>query len=316
MQNDPNNCGACGSICGAQACNAGSCGPAAPLINVSVKVSQLMNDLALDGSYVYWAETGNVPGYLFRAPIGGGPGSAVASDSNAVPLTLSAGTLFYGSGSYGTGNTAVRRVSAAGGAVTNIALNTGDLVSIAVDSSSVYWTTYVTYNVVKGPIAGGAPIVLAGSRPSLPHHVAVDATNVYWVEGADIFFVPKGGGAPAALISGISADLMILQGGFLYYSVNKGVGAPGTGIFRVPVSGGTPVAIATGLLLVSTLTTDGTTVYWSDGTNDLNILRRAPAAGGGRFVSLTGYTTTSHSSAMDASYVYWNDTRAIYKIAR
>jgi hypothetical protein len=48
----------------------------------------------------------------------------------------------------------------------------------------------------------------------------------------------------------------------------------------------------------------------------MNILRRAPAAGGGRFVSLTGYTTTSHSSAMDASYVYWNDTRAIYKIAR
>jgi hypothetical protein len=277
-----------------------------------------MDGLALDGSYVYWGETGNNPGAIYRAPIGGGAASVVATDSNPRPLTLSAATLVYGSGSYGTGGTGtgVRKVAVAGGAVTNIALNTADLASIAVDSSSVYWTTYSPYKVVTAPLAGGTPITLSG-RPSLPQQLAVDATNVYWVEGGNIFFVPKGGGTPVALVSGVYAQAMILQGGFLYFSTWRGIGAAGTGIFRVPVSGGTPVPIATGLLSVTTLTTDGTTVYWSDGGNNLSILRRAPAAGGGPFVSLTGYTSTVPNwSAMDANYVYWNDQGNIYKIAR
>lgn len=318
MQNDPENCGACGHRCGAQACNAGACGPAESLVPVAAAVSAsgttAMSDLALDGTSVYWGETTTSGGAVYRAPASGGAGVLVASDPNPRRFLLSGKTLFFNSGSFGTGNTAVRSVPTGGGAVTTLATNTNDFMSIAGDAATLYWTTAYPNSVTSMPMAGAVPTVLS-ARSALAASLCVDATNLYWIESGGIYSMPKGGGTPAALVTGVAADLMILQGSWLYYSTNHGPGSGNNALYRIAVVGGAPTRIAS-VLLVTTMATDGTTIYWSDGQSDLNIIRRAPAAGGSQFVSLTGYVTTARWSALDAQFVYWNDGRAIYKTAR
>lgn len=55
---------------------------------------------------------------------------------------------------------------------------------IAVDGTSVYWNNNNTMTVMKVPLAGGTPIKLADNGPFWPRSIAVDATSVYFTDGA------------------------------------------------------------------------------------------------------------------------------------
>ena len=52
--------------------------------------------------------------------------------------------------------------------------------AIAVDATSVYWTTGSGGSVMKVPLTGGVPTTLASGQAT-PDGIAVDATSVYWV---------------------------------------------------------------------------------------------------------------------------------------
>ena len=310
-QNDPQNCGACGHACGSQACNAGACGPAATIVPIAA-VSPYLNSLAVDTAFVYFTDR-SFSGGVYRAPIAGGTATLLAADSTPHALVLSGGSLLFGADP--SSAAVVRKISTAGGAVKSLATCSASAQSLAADAANVFWTTYYTYDVAEAPMAGGPAVTLGTTRPALAV-MAVDATNLYWIESGNIVFVPKLGGSPSPLVSGMNVETMILYGGYLYFGAWKGYNDAATGLYRVPVAGGAPTAIATGLFNVTTLVTDGTTVYFADGLNDFSILRRAPAAGGGKFVSLSGYLPTPLWSAIDGSWVYWNDQRSIYRTAR
>ncbi len=51
--------------------------------------------------------------------------------------------------------------------------------AIAVDATSVYWTTYLGGTVMKVSLDGGTTTLLASGQNS-PQDIAVDATSVYW----------------------------------------------------------------------------------------------------------------------------------------
>jgi len=65
-----------------------------------------------------------------------------------------------------------------GGSPTTIVSNQVTPGTIAVDSTTVYWTT--NRAVMKAPLHGGTVITLAADQDA-PDAIAVDSASVYWV---------------------------------------------------------------------------------------------------------------------------------------
>jgi hypothetical protein len=90
-----------------------------------------------------------------------------------------------------------------GGAPTALAGEQASPRSIAVDSTSVYWTNESDGGaIVRAPTDGGDATVLAlATRPS---GIAVDATYVYWTDlgAGTVMAVPIDGGTPLTIASG------------------------------------------------------------------------------------------------------------------
>src|SRR5205814_7527236 len=135
--------------------------------------------------------------------------------------------------------------------------------AIAVDNTFVYWTTaripdatqlptdveLNTGAVVKMPLAGGTPTTLA-SRQGHPLAIAVDPTNVYWVNG--------GTREPGTFNRHADGSTM-----------------------KVPLAGGVPVTLASGQRGHDAVAIDATSVYWAnyctrDNTRDGAVMKVTP----------------------------------------
>jgi DNA-binding beta-propeller fold protein YncE len=109
--------------------------------------------------------------------------------------------------------------------------------AIAVDSTSVYWTT-IDGSVTKIGLAGGSPVTLVSGQS--PQGIAVDANNVYWTNtGASstdgkVMKVPLGGGTPITLASGQNGPSGIAADRTSVYWVNYDITTMGNGaVMRV-----------------------------------------------------------------------------------
>jgi hypothetical protein len=294
LQNDPNNCGTCGTLCTGTTttCTAGTC--SVPPVTLASGQST-PSAIALDSTYVYWvAIYGDTVNRVPKA--GGGVTTLVAGENEPYGLALDATSVYYttiGSSpqvkkvplaggtptvlltqlAYGialngstlfVGSSDLEAIPTGGGPLTPLA--TGQNVSRAVtaDSSNVYWITSGGV-VASVPIAGGAVATLAsGQDASLPFSgMAVDATNVYWTnsDAGIIASVPIAGGAVTTLASGQTNPTRIaVAGGYVYWTNET---YPGGSVLKVPVGGGTPTAIATGENNPSGIAVDDTNVYWT-----------------------------------------------------
>lgn len=79
------------------------------------------------------------------------------------------------------------KVSKNGGSPSTIASGLLDPGSLAIDSTSVYWASYLGGTIMKVPLGGGTPTVLA-TEQNWPVGISVDNTSVYWTtchEGPD-----------------------------------------------------------------------------------------------------------------------------------
>src|SRR6476659_6473839 len=90
-----------------------------------------------------------------------------------------------------------------GGTPTVLAANEPGAWAIAVDATDVYWTNQDARTVMKVPIAGGTPVMLArGATAAQPWDVAVDSGRVYWNDYASpgsVMTAPLAGGAATTL---------------------------------------------------------------------------------------------------------------------
>jgi Putative metal-binding motif len=187
--------------------------------------------------------------------------------------------------------------------------------SVAVDATSVYWTSSSSYGpgtgaVMKLPIGGGNPITLASEQDTWGR-LAVDATSVYWTTYAlygdhsgAVMKVPIDGGNPTTLASGqIDPSGVAVDATNVYWVVNDEAddGTVSSALRKVPVGGGNPTTLASGPGYFIDIAVDATSVYW---TSNGGLVRKVPIDGGSSITLAAGQDKPT-ALALDATNVYW-----------
>ena len=258
--------------------------------------------IAVDATNAYWI---NSCGGLLMAPIAGGtptdliPGAVLCSndlaiDSNNAYVTVAGDPIHEMTG-------VLIKVPLFGDSPrTELASGLDYPAAIAVDASSVYWLDENTPRLMKVPINGGQPVVLAADLGP-PFAIALDANNVYWSadqgNGASALMrTPKGGGQTVTMVDG-----QYLIGAIAVYA-SKVYWTTGTPtIMSVPCTGGSPTLFAAPDGFPSDIAIDGTGVYWTESGGKVV---KAPLAGG-TVVTLASDQAYLKRIALDARNVYW-----------
>jgi hypothetical protein len=319
LASDRLNCGACGHSCLGGTCDSNTCQPvmlatglsgvqhlALDIDNIYVTrwngatetngsivqipknlgLSNILTEyqvnpdgIAVDDTYVYWANFG---------PSAGGAGS-------------------------------VQKVVKSGGTATVIANNQssnghGSFV-VTVDSINVYWGNY--FQVMSCPLGGCADPDAGGAQLATASGVnAIGASGgvVYWTEGdgmrVSMILSTNAGGSSTPLASNQARPLGLAldTGNALVYWTDSMAGT----VMRAPLGGGGSPAIAASSPAgvdgsadnISAIAFDATYLYWLDST--AQSIMRAPI-GGGTGTPITNYGGADcRDLAVDDTAIYWS----------
>lgn len=148
---------------------------------------------ATDAQFIYWVSLGTVAGEDFlsdgavrrMAKSGGAVQTLVSGLSFPIAVTVAGGNVYYGETGIGLGNTSagLRRVPVDGGAVTKL-FDSLPVGSIAVDAANAYFAVFRLgtglVDILRIPIGGGTPAVLAGSL-DFADGLVVQSNDLYYV---------------------------------------------------------------------------------------------------------------------------------------
>jgi len=189
--------------------------------------------VAVDGTYLYWTDTG---GSVGRVPLGGSP-----SEPNFVSLPMTPCQLSVdGADVYwtDTGSDTVGRANLDGSSPTaNFASSEGTPGGVASDGVHVYWTdtTDGTIGIVGVNGSGVNQNFITGLAS--PKGITVDAGHIYWAAGTSIGRANLAGtGVNKTFITGTSGACGVAVNGTHIYWTNQS----GNAIGRANLSGTSP----------------------------------------------------------------------------
>jgi sugar lactone lactonase YvrE len=203
--------------------------------------------IAVANGFVYWVNSDS--GALMRVPVSGGSPQQLYNGMTSYAAGLAVDAM----NAYLTDSQNVLRVPVAGGAAVQFAMNQPlNPFGVALDATNVYWvvsgshgrTTYEEGAIMKAPIAGGAPTMIAMAG-GLASNIVVDAQFVYWLDtfspsdtcppSTGLWKAPIGGGAATQLAQADFPGSLAIDAANVYFTNldNSGSTAAGT-VVKVP----------------------------------------------------------------------------------
>ena len=214
---------------------------------------------ATDGSYLYWNDTLGLAG--IRRIAAGGDGATLLLAVDALGVALGPTSLFWV-----TASGSVQSMPKAGGAVQTLGTEVNGVTwGVAIDASYFYFaaTASLSATISRVPLSGG-PVTDLVTVAADVTAIAVDAANVYFVDGDALSSVPVAGGTSSVIANGFSGTMALkADSGNVYASISLGNGPTGS-VVRIPVTGGPPTVLAGSQWIPSGLALDATCVYWAD----------------------------------------------------
>jgi hypothetical protein len=176
--------------------------------------------IAVDDAYLYFNLRMDVyppTGSILRLPKTGGAAETIVSGiPESSVVAVDDGFVYFnrwdGEAANGDSNgDSILRAAKSGGAPTQLAAKSGGPAAIAVDDSFVYYTDVNFPTITRVSKSGGDATVIANvaqlaysTFEAATHHLALDATNVYFTAAAGpgpeyLYSVAKSGGTPVEL---------------------------------------------------------------------------------------------------------------------
>ena len=252
-------------------------GAVEPLFERLTGVVNVVRDVLVDGSSVFWIDAQSVR----TGPKAGGTATLLA-EATAEPADLDrvGDRLFWletdccAHGQTGS----IRTVSTSGGTPTTVRAGIDAPVAISADAERVTWVEGGSIGVIEGfgRVAsvlheGSLPVIVAEAASGGPFDV--DATHAYFANRFTIKRVPIAGGRAERLaIDDFHVRDLATDGTHVFWLRDAT-----TVVRRMPVAGGTVVQLATSNGAPGLIRLDATHVYWSE---SIESIRRVPKAGG------------------------------------
>lgn len=205
-------------------------------------------------------------------------------------------------------------------AAARISTGSDQVACLVVDAGNVYWSTgFAPSYVWKAPLATGAPTMLATDQVEDACVKAVDARNVYWVNGAqEVHGVPVAGGAVMTFgpdgLGSVATNGSAVAGNYL---------GNGAELWFTQLADGTTSQMNPGIYSLSYVALDATYVYFTgrlttDGAGFANMVARARLDGGFNptldvlYTVPAGYTLVASQPTSAAPFAF--DAQALYVV--
>ena len=221
--------------------------------------------IAVDSSAVYWTESDALQERVEKVGLNGGP-ATILDNTGSLFLTADASNIYY-TNQQAMHTSTIEKMAKGGGGAAPIASGLTDPYNIVVNATDAYWVDDYDNSgtIYTVPLSGGtaAFVVIVPSISNCGQSLAVDASNLYWVDNlaGTVNKRDLASGTNTVLASGQSLPCTIAVDASNVYWSNTAAG-----LYKVGIGGGAVTTILPSPDAATYLALDSTYLYWTDGS--------------------------------------------------
>ncbi len=204
----------------------------------------------------------------------------------------------------------LRKMSLSTGVLTTLQTGCNSPAQSASDGTNLFFSALSTGDVRRIPVAGGASVSVASSPGTLyGTGLVLDATRIYYSNGATVQRVAKTGGAVLTVYTGAgfqSPRVIAVDATNVYFDIS--VSSPfAYELRKAPIGGGASILLHSSPNSHSQAVLQGGNLYWANNPSGSTSILRMSTAGGAATSIYSAASACVLSLAVNASNAYWSE---------